>query len=215
MKFLLLFLISTMVYAQNIVYITEKLEVPLRIEPSFDAQIEKMLVTGTKMTLLERSSEGWAKIENEGIIGWVTSHYITNNEPAYIQLAQLKTQYQALSQKHLKITEKLKLVRKYRNEYKTKYLKYKLTANKMRKEGKYMRKTFKSALSLDSDNQKLIQKNLTLQAQIKLLEENKVSNKDKSAQNWFMVGGFILFLGVILGALLPKIFAPKTRQRGF
>ena len=204
-----------MLYAQNIVYVTEKLEVPLRTEPDFDAKIEKMLVTGTEMILLERSDEGWAKIENEGIIGWITSHYITNNEPAYIKLENLEIKHTELSQKHLKITEKLKLVRKYRNEYKQKYLKYKLINNKMRKEKKYMQNTFKSALSLDTNNQKLTQQNLTLQAQIKLLEENKVSNKDKSAQNWFMVGGFILFLGAILGALLPKIFAPKTRQRGF
>lgn len=204
-----------MLSAQNIVYITEKLEVPLRTDPDFDAEIKKMLVTGTEMILLERSSEGWAKIENEGIIGWVTSHYITNNKPAYIKLANLEIKHSELSQKYLKKTEKLKLVRKYRNEYKKKYLKHKLINNKMRKEEKYMKNTFKSALSLDSDNQKLIQSNLTLKAQINLLEANKVSNKDKSAQNWFMVGGFILFLGAILGAFLPKIFAPKTRQRGF
>jgi SH3 domain protein len=213
LKFALLLLVPV-IYAENIVYITEKLEIPLRSDQDFDSSIQKMLVTGTKMTLLERSEKGWVKVKVGNLTGWVTSHYITNDEPAHKKLLLLEDKYEQLTKKHFKINEKFKKIKISRDEFKKKYYKVKLESGRLRKEQGYMQNTFKSALSLENENQKMIQKNLSLKAKIRLLEQNSVGNQDQSLQNWFMVGGFVLFLGALLGAVLPKIFAPKQTRRG-
>lgn len=54
----------------------------LREEPNTDCKILVVLETGTKLTLLDEDTDGWAHVSYEGQEGYVSAEYITNVDPA-------------------------------------------------------------------------------------------------------------------------------------
>ena len=54
--------------------------VNFRAEPNTDSEILTVLVTGTKLTLLGEEN-GWVQAEYNGQKGYVSSDYVTDQEP--------------------------------------------------------------------------------------------------------------------------------------
>jgi SH3 domain protein len=93
MKLLLtaLLLISTLTNAETpkYVYITDEVNIPMRGSRSFDNNLIKMLTTGDKLKVI-RYFDGWTQVQYGGQTGWVSSRYLSINEPAKNRLKQLK-----------------------------------------------------------------------------------------------------------------------------
>ncbi|SFV62116.1 hypothetical protein MNB_SUP05-5-632 [hydrothermal vent metagenome] len=211
MKILIFLLLSPMVFASTI-YITESVEIPLRSSSSNTSEIKRFYKTGTKMKLLEREN-GWVKVNVNGTIGWMTSRYTTDKEPSYKLLNKLSKKYNKLSIKYTEYKNKLKKTTSLLKDFKSKYYKFKLENAKLRREKIHMEKTYADALILEHKNQKISEKNLQLKSEIQLLKQNMNNSDEQSNRNWFLVGGLVLFLGVILGAILPNLFSRKQNNR--
>lgn len=199
-----LLLIGSFAYAKSYVYITDQVDIPMRSDKKFGDNILRSLPSGSKLSILQATKDGWTQVQFEKSKGWIISRYLSNNPPARAQLENLRQAYDA---NKLLITKLIK--RKNKLESETKLLKedntrLSIQASKSKSEKKYIEEVYKDALKLEHSNEKLTTTNLQLQAEIQLLKNNKTATQDSSSRNWFITGGFVLFLGMIIGFIFPN-----------
>ena len=70
--------------------------VNFRAEPNTDSEILTVLVTGTKLTLLGEEN-GWVQAEYNGQKGYVSSDYVTDQEPGYNNAGNRVTERETMS----------------------------------------------------------------------------------------------------------------------
>jgi len=86
-------------YANSYYWITDQLDIPIRSDKNFGQNIIRLLPSGTKLSLLQSTEDGWAQVQFDDTIGWIKSFYITSEEPARNQLKLLKREINALKLK--------------------------------------------------------------------------------------------------------------------
>ena len=69
-------------------YITDEINIPMRSDRSFNNNLVKMLTTGDKLKVI-RYFDGWTQVQYGGQSGWVTSRYLSVNEPVKNRLKLL------------------------------------------------------------------------------------------------------------------------------
>ena len=68
----------------------------------------------------------------------------------------------------------------------------------------------KKPIILDKQNKELLEKNVTLEKDLQRLTQENHSLKDRSQREWFIAGALVLFGGIILGLIIPKLRRRKT-----
>jgi SH3 domain protein len=168
-----------------------------------------MLPSGTKLEFLSTTETGWTQVKFENDTGWIISRYLTSKEPAMVQLSKLKRTHTA---NKLLIT-KQKLTNNKLNE-EIKELKANNTilsiqTSKSKSEKEHIEQVYKDALKLEHLNEKLNSEVMQLKTEVQLLRNNDTSAQESSSRNWFIVGAIILFIGILIGIIFPKL----TNQR--
>ncbi len=86
---LILILLTFKVSAESFVYITDQLDIPIRADQNFGENIIRLLPSGTELSLLQSTEDGWAQVQFDDTIGWIKSFYISNEPPAREELKKL------------------------------------------------------------------------------------------------------------------------------
>lgn len=99
--FLALFLFGSLVNAQSYVYVTDKVDIPMRSTnkiQSNPSNLIKMVSSGTKLEILI-TKNGWSKVKFKETVGWIISRYLTNIKPAKVRLEEVESKYDDLKDK--------------------------------------------------------------------------------------------------------------------
>lgn len=206
---------SQQTYSQEVHYVRDLLYVPLRSGQSAKHRIvHKGLASGTRLTLLESNSEsGYSKVRTErGIEGWIPSQYIST-EPSGRQLyEQEKKAHSQLKQQNTQLNQQL-------NELKTKQQQSSsevktLTAqrNKLSEELEYIKAISANAITLDSENKKLLEENLRLKNQTDVLSADNKRLQDNSKNDAFLNGAFAVVIGVMIALIVPRLRPKKSSE---
>ena len=86
-------------YANSSYWITDQLDIPIRSDKNFGQNIIRLLPSGTELSLLKSTEDGWVQVQFNDTIGWIKSFYITSEEPARNQLKLLKREINELKLK--------------------------------------------------------------------------------------------------------------------
>jgi SH3 domain protein len=92
---LIFILLTFKVSAESFVYITDQLDIPIRADKVFGQNIIRLLPSGTELSLLQSTEDGWAQVQFDDTIGWIKSFYISNEPPAREELKKLTRSYNA------------------------------------------------------------------------------------------------------------------------
>lgn len=211
MKFITLFLllISPMLWAESFVYITDNVDIPIRSEKNFGDNIVRSLPSGTKLSVLQATEDGWTQIKFEATTGWIISRYLTNKPPAADKLKILKQTSNANKLLLSKQKDQLKTARQDIKTLKKENANLSIQTNKLKAEKQHIKKTYQNSLKLEHTNQALNSTVLQLKSEMQLLKNNNTTAQDSSARNWFIVGAVVLFFGIFLGYIMQK----STNQR--
>ncbi len=214
-KIILIFLLlPNILLAKSTVYVSDQVEIPIRVESNSRSPILKMLPSGEQLELLKNTKTGWTQIKtNNGLIGWISSRYLINDEPAILKLIELNNIYNANVIKYQQQTEHLKKVEKTLQENQIRYKNLAIEQAKTNSKIKYIEQTYENSLQIEHENQQLNSKILQLNSKIQILEKNNTYNTDQSNRNWFIVGSLVFAFGVILGTLLVNIFNKKNKKK--
>ena len=87
------------------VWINDTLRVGVRPEPTNSVSPIGVVVTGTKLEVLERRGDHLRIRTDNGLEGWIKASYTRQNPPAQIQLESLRKEFDALKQRSSKYDE--------------------------------------------------------------------------------------------------------------
>ena len=195
--------------AESFVYITDQLDLPIRSDKEFGNNIIRLLPSGTELSLLQSTEDGWAQIQFDDTIGWIKSFYLSPDPSAREKLKKLtrtnndnKLLITKLSTEKEDLENQLSLLKQENTNLV-------VQSSKSQAEKEHIEKIYQDALKLEHENEKLIQEKLQLKAELQLAENNTQIQKDTSSRNWFIVGAIVLFFGMMIGLIAPGLLNRK------
>jgi SH3 domain protein len=202
---LFLILLTFKVSADSFVYITDQLDIPIRADKNFGENIIRLLPSGTELSLLQSTEDGWAQIQFDDTIGWIKSFYISIDPPAREELKKLTRSYNANKLLISKLGSEKEALESELLILKQENTDLVIQSSKSQAEKEHIEQIYQDALKLEHENEKHIQEKLQLKAELQLAENNTQIQKDTSSRNWFIVGAIVLFFGMIIGFVVPGL----------
>ena len=68
---LILIFLASSVNAETFVYITDQVDIPIRSEKALGNTIIRLLPSGTKLSVLQITEDGWTEVKYQDTIGWI------------------------------------------------------------------------------------------------------------------------------------------------
>ena len=204
-----LLIITFKVSAESFVYITDELDLPIRSDKNFGNNIIRLLPSGTELSLLQSTEDGWAQIKFDDTIGWIKSFYLSPDPSSREKLKKLTRSYNANKLLISKLSEEKESLEKQLQSLKEENTDLLVQSSKSQAEKEHIEQIYQDALKLEHQNDKLTQEKLQLKAELQLSENNTQIQKDTSSRNWFIVGAIVLFFGMMIGFIIPNLLKRK------
>jgi len=210
---LLTVLAAAPVSAQQTLYVSDQVFVPLRTGQGTQYRIRMNLKTGQALTVQEQSEDAqWVHVVTEGDTdGWVQTQYLSKELPAQQQL-------ESVLQKNRKLEEQLAQLKQQNRELENRS--QELTQNvssesqsrdALTQELDKIKQASANAIALDRQNQELATQNAALSAEKeKFARENAQLTLDQRHEFMLYSAGLIL-LGIVLAFIVPML-KPKKRH---
>ncbi|WEJ63221.1 TIGR04211 family SH3 domain-containing protein [Thiomicrorhabdus lithotrophica] len=195
-------------------YISDSLEVPMRRAAGYKYKISRMLKSGEAVKILEVDKKGWAQVQykkaGKTYIGWLPSIVLQNQPVAKDRLAiQIK--------KTTDIEEKFNALQQELSTLKTRYEDTDSQLSTIKQEkfeiGKELERLkiiSSNAVELDEQNQEMKMRLSQLENQNAIMKEQIDQSNDSLKRQWFITGGGVLLLGLIIGFFFR---APGKRKK--
>jgi SH3 domain protein len=183
----------------DIGFISDEFYVPLRSSPCPTCKIvHKGLKSGTKLFVYEHE-EDWSLVATEsGYRGWIRRQHLTENKIARAILDENSNEIERLQSENrrleLDMQNSFELVESLRGEIAS----IEDDRIKLSKE-----------LTLNEQNQLLVKHNHMLQEERDVLHANVDDLQNNTGNQSLLYGGFLVFLGAILAAIIPRVRGRK------
>jgi SH3 domain protein len=185
-------------------FVTDKLEVQLRKGPSLQHKIVKMVASGTPLTILQQDPvTGYSRVAlDSGVQGWILTRYLTKQPPAIA----------ASGENDKRVAELLEENRLLKEQIRYSKLKPDDAAQLLNEETKRLttelnavRQTAANALQIQAERDQLQERVIKLERELDSAKRGQQALKDSQKQDWFLIGAGVLFGGILLGVVLPRI----------
>lgn len=201
--------------AQTTRYVSDELEITMRNGQGVKFSIRKMLESGTRLDVIETDPAGYSKVRtSEGVEGWVLTRYLSNSPSARNQLESSQQRMANLELEMAKYKEEISTLSNQNSDVDTQNLTLKEKSQRLSKELDDLRRTASNAVALENENRQLKEKlqQIDHENQSLVIENNAL--KDNSTRSWFLIGAAVLFSGIILGLILPRLRIRKKDSWG-
>lgn len=193
--------------AGGVRYVSDEFKVTLRSGPGLKFQILRMLSTGDRLTVVQQDDKaGYTEVNTaDGTQGWVLTRYLMNHPTAQ---AQLNNARQALSQANAKLkslTDTLSQTQAALKANTQAEADLKGHYDALQKQYTTLRETAKNAVAVADENSTLKKRTATLSRQLAAVSSENETLKDTGLIRWFMAGGAVLLVGLILGLMMPHL----------
>ena len=203
-------MVTTTVNAESFVYITDQVEIPIRSESTTQGDnLIRTLPSGTKLSILQATEDGWTKVQYEDTVGWIISRYLSNSPPARKELEKVSVENSANKLMVSKLQAEKDLLEAELLNLKDKNSQLAIQSSKAKAEKEHVEQIYQDALKIEHENEKLMQESLQLKTELQLASNNSQIEQDTSSRNWFIVGSLVLFFGMIIGFILPNLMKRK------
>ena len=199
-----LLLISSLAQAETR-FVTDEFEITLRSGPSSTHTIQRMLKSGVALTVLERDEEtGYSQVQTSGgTEGWVLNRYLMREPAARNQLERLSGELAKVTEGSLRV--RVNAIKNTHNDGTKRITALERENKSLQDELTNIKSIAANVLAIDQQNDELSQDLSHKDAQINtLLKENQILSSD-TQRDWFIAGALVLFAGLFLGLVIPKI----------
>jgi len=189
------------------VWVSDQFEITLRSGPSTSNAIQLMVGSGTGLEVLERDADaGYTRVRTAGgTEGWVLSRYLMSEPSAREQLQTLSSQLSSANTSGSSLTNQLSAIR---GEYRTAESRIETLEREksaLNKELTEIKRTAANVLSINDENTDLHKQVMDAGIRVDVLEQENRELSSQTRRYWFMTGGLVLVVGIILGLWLPRI----------
>ncbi len=207
-SFLLLCLaLSGVVNAQSdIVYVADDYNLTLWSSPSYSGKI-KALPTGTPLTLLgEMTHTGFVKVRLiDGTEGFIKAKYTKKEAPEHDRDDIAARNIAALQSESAKLQSELKAAKEVITPGTTLEQSLATERDKLSRELNELKKISGSAVQLKNERDELQERFVSVERDLQQVKLENQALQDTANQDWFLYGGILALVGVILGFILPKL----------
>ena len=212
---LFLILASTPTLAETL-YVKDTLFITLRAGPGNQYSPVRTVQSGTALNKLEVSpDEKYIKVTTkDGLEGWIPSQYVVDAPIAALKLEAAESRAATLKTQNADLNTKLADATKELREIKAEYSKVLAGRDKLEKENSRIKEISKEPLNLANENDELRSQNVAMEKELIRLKQELQVLDDRTDREWFMIGGGVLGLGVLLGLLLP-LFSRRKKRDGW
>lgn len=188
-------------------YISDQLTVPLRRGPSNGHKIiNAALPSGLALEVLrEDSAAGFTQVRTpNGTEGWVPTQYLVNQPIAKDRLAAATKRIETLEAQLKSTRENYQDVRGARSEVESRATELTKENQRLQNELAEIRRASATAIAQYQENKQLKTDNASLQTQVTQLTEQVRTLERKAMLRWFLAGGALVLIGLILGAWIKS-----------
>lgn len=177
-----------------------EVEVTLRRGPGTDFGITQMVRSGSPVEILETNrAAGWTRVRlQNGTQGWMLSRYLLENPASRQELVAAQQRIEELTRDNREVTgERNRLM----NE-----------SDQLAEELARLKDLSSDAIAIEATNSRLEASVARLEQEVAVLkEENRLLGANVK-RDWFLAGGGVLFAGLVLGLVLPRIRWRRKRS---
>ena len=200
--FLLLF---SMVAAAKVEYVSDELVINMRSGKGNSFKIIKIVKSGTPLTILEHDS-GYTRAKTpQGVEGWVLSRFLIKTPVAKTLLAKAQQDVAQMKEKYDFMVTELSTVKTERDTLSSSENKLLSNKENLNVELAKLKKIAARPMQLEAENDQLRNELVKIESENRLLKQEYQTLEDNSDQEWFMTGAGVLFGGMILGLIFPKL----------
>ncbi|MGR9115246.1 MAG: TIGR04211 family SH3 domain-containing protein [Gammaproteobacteria bacterium] len=188
------------------VYVTDDLELTLRIAESNRSKILKMLRSGTPLELIEERETGYSFVRtNNGIEGYFLTRYLKSKPPTRWYLEQANKKIEALQKDNDSFKSELAALRGDKTQNISSNHQLSLERDQLMKELSELKTTAANAIELKNQRDQLQERVVTVERELQKVKRENQALQDNANQDWFLYGGILSLIGVLLGFILPKL----------
>ena len=197
-------------------YITDQFEVTLRSGTSTSNSIISMLKSGQKVELLEQDvATKYSLVETaDGKKGYVLTRYLDPQPSGRERFDSLLQQSEQLKQSIAQLKQQL-------SELKSGKQSDDQTINQLNQDLSKTKKTLQQLREDTSDTVRVLEQNENLQTRINVLENEKkiltdenMQYKDRTAMDWFVRGAGVALVAFLIGIIVTRIRWKKRDSWG-
>ncbi len=207
--------VSLSLQAAETAYITDRAQVFLRSGESTKFKIIRTLFTGTQLTVLKRNpSTGYSKVRLEdGKVGWLLTRFLIEHPGAASQLEQATNELAAIREENKRLKEEVAALRTAGSKTASDQESTARENAQMSRELNTIRHAAAHAIQIKNERDLLQERVVNLERETKKLQRDNQALEDSRDQDWFVAGAAVLFGGILLGLVLPKLsWRRKTRN---
>lgn len=188
-------------------YVTDQFNIMVRTGESATHRILRQLPSGTAMKVLDTNKEsGYSLIElSNGTTGYVLSRQLMSTPSARDRLADMEARLLALQEEPDALAARLTTLQ---GEYQTlqeNHSRLESLNTELEQELEGIRRTAANAVRIADERNELRKNVVALTRQVEDLKQVNRDLSHKTAQNWFLIGGGVVVLGIIIGLILPHL----------
>lgn len=192
----------------KIAYVVDKPDVQIRSGPSTRNKILRIIAPGAMLVVLEEDlNHGYSRVATEdNLEGWILSRQLSVDPPAHTQAEAASTQkLESLMQENREL--KAEVVGLKRQFEETSKAKEDAGGEVQRLNGEMamIRQASSNTLALLDERNQLQEKAAALENEVENLRREKDLLAEKDSQDWFLKGAAVLFSGVMVGLIAPKL----------
>lgn len=193
-------------------YVDDTLIITLRTGQGNAYQILRTLTSGTAMEALEGDDKYTRVRLQDGTEGWVLTQYLTNQPVARDRLAQAEQKLARLENENQQLKKDLVALRSEKKTVEGEHKQLSGTADKLQNELERLKSVAARPVELEKQNTEMRQRLQELELQSRMLQEENTAMRDRANRDWFLAGAGVLFAGLLLGLILPKL---RKRSSGW
>jgi len=196
------------------VYVTDNLNLSLRSEENNSSKVVKLLATGTPLTIIEENkSTGFAHVRlNDGTEGYMPIRNTMKEPPSRAQLEIVNKNMAALQSENATLKAELSTVKESITPGTSLEQSLATERDQLSRELSELKKTAASTVELKNQRDELQERVVNVERELQQFKLENQALQDTANQDWFLYGGILALIGVILGFILPKLSWRRSRS---
>lgn len=205
-----------MIYAAEKAYVTDRLEVQLRRGQSLQHKIVRMVPSGTAVNVLEKNPQtGYSFVRlDSGEEGWILSRYLSDQPIAINQLDEMTKKLETALEENKRLKSELSTVTSGKQSTDKTAQQLQAETTRLNTELMAIRQASANVLQIQAERDMLRESVIKLERELDTIRREKQALDEDHRQDWFMIGAGVLFGGIVLGVVLPRMSWRKKSAWG-
>jgi SH3 domain protein len=188
-------------------WVTDEFEVMMRSGKTNKQRIIKQLKSGARLELLRTDDEsGFSEVRvGSGDKGWVLTRYLRSSPTAKLRLPELEGRLERSTSQNKNLRSEIDALKKANQGLQRDLSEVQTSNNSLQGQVDRITKLSSNTIRVDEENQLLQQQLADSEVTVTALQSDNANLSRRSNREWFLVGGGVLVLGLLLGLILPRI----------